>query len=502
MENKKLKNIFIDIFIFVFIALFCFSNIFSNSIGNLDEIWNYNFAKNICDGLVPYRDFNMVQMPLLSMICAICLKAFGNQLIVMRVLAVILMSLIFFVGYKILKLVTNDKIAKLILPVILVLFNDILCIDYNYAVLFIALVILYVELRHLNKLDEDDFLQYNFRYNFVIGLIAGLSVLCKQTTGIAISMACIGYKIFAIRKKDDIKLFFKIAFTRIFGVIIPLIIFAIYLLFNGAIEDFIDYTILGLSTFSNSIPYSNLLKNNVLKIFAIVVPIVLVVMFVRLFVKDTDKKLYVFFAYSISSFIVTFPICDKIHFLTGSLIAILAICYMLYDDFIVGSQYSKVFKLICYGAYSFTTIFLVLLLLFESVHSVNRDFIKVDKEKELNHFYYIPENVGLKDRIFEIDDYIMDNKRNGKNVYMLDAEAALYTIPLDIYNKDYDMFLKGNLGSKGEDGIIERIQKEENAVYLLKMDYLNWQNPNKVRDYIMSNLNYKGNISIFYIYEK
>jgi len=188
--------------------------------------------------------------------------------------------------------------------------------------------------------------------------------------------------------------------------------------------------------------------------------------------------------------------------LTGSLSAILAICYMLYDDFIVGSQYSKVFKLICYGAYSFTTIFLVLLLLFESVHSVNRDFIKVDKEKELNHFYYIPENVGLKDRIFEIDDYIMDNKRNGKNVYMLDAEAALYTIPLDIYNKDYDMFLKGNLGSKGEDGIIERIQKEENAVYLLKMDYLNWQNPNKVRDYIMSNLNYKGNISIFYIYEK
>ncbi len=502
MENKKLKNIFIDIFIFVFIALFCFSNIFLNSIGNLDEIWNYNFAKNICDGLVPYRDFNMVQMPLLSMICAICLKAFGNQLIVMRVLAVILMSLIFFVGYKILKLVTNDKMAKLILPVILVLFNDILCIDYNYAVLFIALVILYVELRHLNKLDEDDFLQYDFRYNFVIGLIAGLSVLCKQTTGIAISMACIGYNIFAIRKKDDIKWFFKIAFTRIFGVIIPLIIFVIYLLFNGAIEDFIDYTILGLSTFSNSIPYSNLLKNNVLKIFAIVVPIVLVVMFVRLFVKDTDKKLYVFFAYSISSFIVTFPICDKIHFLTGSLIAILAICYMLYDDFIVGSQYSKVFKLICYGAYSFTTIFLVLLLLFESVHSVNRDFIKVDKEKELNHFYYIPENVGLKDRIFEIDDYIMDNKRNGKNVYMLDAEAALYTIPLDIYNKDYDMFLKGNLGFKGEDGIIERIQKEENAVYLLKMDYLNWQNPNKVRDYIMSNLNYKGNISIFYIYEK
>lgn len=172
MDDKKLRNIFIDICLFAFIAMFCFSNIFSNSIGNLDEIWNYNFAKNISDGLVPYKDFNMVQMPLLSMICAIFLKMFGNQLIVMRVLALILMSLIFFVGYKILKLVTNDKIAKIALPVILVLFKDILCIDYNYAVLLIALVVLYRELKYLSKLAKDEFFKYDFKYNFIIGVIA------------------------------------------------------------------------------------------------------------------------------------------------------------------------------------------------------------------------------------------------------------------------------------------------------------------------------------------
>lgn len=171
MEDKKLKNIFVDICIFVFIAIFCISNIFSNSIGNLDEIWNYNFAKNICDGLVPYKDFNMVQMPLLSMISAICLKVFGNQLIVMRILAVILMTLIFFMAYKVLNLVTNDKIAKFILPVILVLFKDILCIDYNYAVLFIAIVALYMELKYLSKLTKDEFFKYDFKYNFIIGLI-------------------------------------------------------------------------------------------------------------------------------------------------------------------------------------------------------------------------------------------------------------------------------------------------------------------------------------------
>ena len=78
----------------------------------------------------------------------------------------------------------------------------------------------------------------------------------------------------------------------------------------------------------------------------------------------------------------------------------------------------------------------------------------------------------------------------------------MYMIPLNRYNKDYDLFTKGNLGAKGEDGIIDRIKNEENAIYLVKKDNINWQNPDNVRKYIMNNLNHIGNISIFYIYEK
>ena len=77
-------------------------------------------------------------------------------------------------------------------------------------------------------------------------------------------------------------------------------------------------------------------------------------------------------------------------------------------------------------------------------------------------------------------------------------------INLDIYNKDYDMFNKGNLGSKGEKGIIERIQTEENAIYLIRKDGIerNWQNPEEVRKYIKDYLNKTGQISMFDIYEK
>lgn len=496
MKNKTFKVK--DILIFSFIVIVCFSNIFSNTIGNLDELWNYNFARNIHDGLVPYRDFNIVQMPLLSMICAIALKIFGNQLIIMRFLAVGLMSLMFFISYKILKLVTNERIADFILIGLLVLYKDILCIDYNYAVLLIALILLYIELKNV----KESFLEYDFKYNFVLGLIAGLAILCKQTTGIAVSMACIGYKIFAIRNKDDIKIFLKIAFARLLGVIVPVIIFMIYLVMNNAVKDFVDYTILGLKTFSNKIPYTSLFHDKLLFLIAIIVPVVLLLMFEMLFRKKYNAKIYVFFAYAISSFVVTFPISDKIHFLTGSLITILAGIYIIFDKFIYNREYSKMFKVISYSIYSFASIFLILIILFSSVKNINEKYIKISKEKELAHFINIPESLGLKSRIFEIDKYILENEDQGKKVYILDAEAVIYTIPLDIYNKDYDMFLKGNLGGKGEKGIIDRISKEENCVYLIKKDYLNWQNPNEVREYIINNLRLIDEVSIFYVFEK
>ena len=62
------------------------------------------------------------------------------------------------------------------------------------------------------------------------------------------------------------------------------------------------------------------------------------------------------------------------------------------------------------------------------------------------------------------------------------------------------MFLKGNLGSKGEDGIIERIDTEENAIYLLKKSGLNWQNPGDVRNYIIDNLEYSEDVLCFWTF--
>ena len=88
----------------------------------------------------------------------------------------------------------------------------------------------------------------------------------------------------------------------------------------------------------------------------------------------------------------------------------------------------------------------------------------------------------------------------------MDSNAVLYMIPLDRYNKDYDLFAKGNLGSGGEEKQINKIKdRAENDVkyLILNKNYkLNWQTPTKVLDYVRENFVKTGTIGIYDIYER
>ena len=72
---------------------------------DLDEIWNFNVARCITNGLVPYRDISMVSTPLLGFLLAIPIKIFGQQLFVERVVSIIMSVGIFVSVYKILRLI-------------------------------------------------------------------------------------------------------------------------------------------------------------------------------------------------------------------------------------------------------------------------------------------------------------------------------------------------------------------------------------------------------------
>ena len=66
--KEKTKARLIDIAVFGIAILLFLATVLTRNLANLDEIWNFNFARNIANGLIPYKDFNMLQTPLLPFI--------------------------------------------------------------------------------------------------------------------------------------------------------------------------------------------------------------------------------------------------------------------------------------------------------------------------------------------------------------------------------------------------------------------------------------------------
>ena len=217
------------------------------------------------------------------------------------------------------------------------------------------------------------------------------------------------------------------------------------------------------------------------------------------------KNILTILIYSVSIIIVMYPISDKIHFLIGSFIALIGITYQIC---LLGKIiYKKIKYTKKYKTYKITTLLIqVTILAGIAIYGINNmyNYIKTEKNERIAHYKSIEINENLVNRIDEIDAYISEQENNGKKVYILDAEAAIYMIPINKYNKDYDMFLKGNIGKDGEQGQIEKIQKRnENELYLIRNSNLksNWQTPLDVVNYIRENLENIGEVSIYEIYK-
>lgn len=546
--KEKSKRLICNISIFLIIALAIAVVVIPKAIGNLDELWNFNFANNVENGLVPYRDFNMVQTPLLPMVNAIFLAIFGNELIVMRILACLLCAGVLFTFYKILNLLKANKgISLFVVMALFYMLKDYFCMDYNFAVLFVTLIIIYIELRrnlynkeNINAIEIGDAIESlntnkncsqsstnketkennktdlknnklnNWKTDLILGILAGICIMLKQSTGAIVTIALLGYNLLLVRSKEELTKYLKSTGIKILGVLIPVAIIFIYLAINGAVDDFWDYCIAGIKTFTNKIPYSRLLDNEKLyiKILSIVAPITFMGTFLYSVFKR-NKTFLIISSLSIASFSAVYPIADEVHFLIGILPTGIIICVIL--DFLIKAIVRGISKLInkISNREKYINIWLEYFLIFmvigltawygyKSISNIKDYFANC--KNDVKHFANIVITDYTYQKIQAMDYFI---KSQDKPVYILDAEAALYQIPLDIYYKDYDMFLIGNIGSKGEEGQIEKLQKDTNKIVIIKSDgvSLNWQNPNKVREYIKQNMDYKYSILYFDIYE-
>ncbi len=495
MKNKNVK-IKDDILMLLLFWMIAFAIIINRYLNNLDEVWVFNTARNIANGLLPYRDFNLVTTPGLPILCGMFLKIFGTEMIVMRILASIISALIIFYIYKILDILEVKKDYIIItLAMFFILFVEYFCIDYNFAILLIALIILKIELK--NYKNTENFFEFNVKREILLGILAGISITMKQTTGICFAIVFIGYKILAVRNKDNLKQFAKICLTRTLGVIIPVIILIVYLAHNEIIGDFIDYTILGIKEFKNSIPYYNLFKGD-FKLLAVIVPLGIIFSFYKS-IKEKNMILTILFAYSISTIIVVYPISDDIHFLIGGTIGIITVVYMvkllINKYFYETVNNEKILNFI-----EIITIIIISFMLVISLYKIIGYLENCDNYK-LQNFKYIPVYDDMEESIKRVDDYILNQEQE---VYILDARAGIYMIPINRYNKNYDMFLIGNIGSKGSNGVIADLKSKDNVKILLlnNEQNLNWQTPLDVIKYVKENYNKTDEIEIFDVYEK
>lgn len=143
--KKKIKK---DLFIIIALLVILSAIILPKELNDLDEMWNYNSARNIADGKLPYKDFSIIIPPFFPNLCAIFLSLFGNEIIVMRFLAVILCTGILYMTYKVLeKMAVNTQINCILVISLMYLFKEHFRVDYNFLVLFNILAIMYLELR-------------------------------------------------------------------------------------------------------------------------------------------------------------------------------------------------------------------------------------------------------------------------------------------------------------------------------------------------------------------
>ena len=512
MNKKKIINILTQFSIFTLSLVVFLVARLANPATDLDEVWNYNTANAFAMGLIPYKQVSMITTPLLPMINSIFLKVVFNGIMTYRVLMGIVFALIVLFIYLIIKELSSKKLLSYICAFFIgTLLIKKFLLDYNYLFLLISLVITFLEIRDIRKNEN-----FNFNHNLCVGFLTGLAFLTKQTIGVLLIFVMI-FEVFIYMKKSgfDLKFnkFIKLIGVRILGMMVPIIIFLIYLGVTGAFNDFINYAIKGVREFSNNVPYYRLFDSNdkvvsIISRLFIIVYIPLFITFILESIKNNKLKdelinIYVLAFCSIPVIAIIYPISDDFHLMAASIYALIIIAYLLIlvlkkiDGFIKIDIFYK--KLLLIGI-----LFIIILISFKNLIIERNINVKENVLVPFKHYegIYVPEY--LSKRISDVTDKVRAYSNSGRESIIVDAEAAIYDIVLNRYKKNYDMLLIGNIGENGVEKIINEIKDSHNVYYFVKNPQyaLNWQLPEDIGDYIRNNLKYHETVSVFDVYYK
>lgn len=231
-----------------YIIFFCLTIcVFLKPYGNSDELWNYNFAKGIANGLKPYTDISMIQTPLSAYLSSLFLVVFGKGLFSYRIAGAVLMLITASVFYRLCLITSKSKTLAFVSTSFLFALHYLMWIyNYNYLTVLIVPIVMNLFCRE----------RENGR---LIALIIGLLPLIKQNTGaillVGFYIVCV-IEIFVEKKKKK-----GVSINCLIS-IVPTFLYLFYLLLSGSFADFWEYAVLGIGQFTHRTSYFSLMFSN------------------------------------------------------------------------------------------------------------------------------------------------------------------------------------------------------------------------------------------------
>ena len=447
MAKRSSSAVFI-VFLLVIIAL----KVFLFRFGNLDEIWHYNLCRGITSGAVPYRDINLIGMPLYYFVCSLPLLLV-KKFVVYRMAEILLIFSCALLSFVIVKAESGFGYAA-VSALITVLFTDIT--SYNNLLFFFVLLIYLVNKR-----------LPSFKRYFLLGVFTALCVWSRQTSGFIITIAETVYVIIEIRKKNTGKknfLFYLAGFGSIN------LAFLIYLLATSSFFEFWDYCFFGLLSYSNTLEH-----NDIWGIPMVVIVIALLIAEFFLLRKKDFLNTVSHILLTSALLTVVIPTVDMTHAAFAFFMSVFPLMA------IVKQNISKALKPVIGWA-------TVAVLLFTIARGMIPLFTGISFDPQCKELDYIPMS-GDESGFVSLMEKNQTYSEQGYNVVVLSSCSAIISIYSGSFNPPYDLFLVGSFGTTDPVDIIREELSKDNTIIVMPDDYNdeNWMNPDGIFEYVIEN---------------
>ena len=442
--KKNYHYFLLFIFIFLTYSFFKYLNNYE------DPINNYGFSYAITKGLLPYVDFNIISTPLYSFIMSMGLLIWNNYSMFL-----LEQSLLVTIMFYLLNKIYGKKSYIVLFSIACFSFLGINP-TYNYLVLFMMIVLLFLEEKYNDK-------------DYLIGIFIGLAILSKHTVGVLFILPSLIYYF-----KDKKKLL-----RRLLGLLIPCTTFLIYLFITKSFMKFIDLCVLGLFDFSknNSNPYTLWFYLSIILFISCLI--------ITIKNKKDIKNIYLLCGIS---FVI--PLFDFFHF------SIYIICISIQMlPFI--KKYDNYF-----GNLSFILSIFITLTFFVRTNDEWHPVLN----KKIKHFEYIYNFENCYLGALKNYDYL-DNNYDNSLVLSYGYVNMMYDISRDKDIDYFDALFYGNYGYDGSRKMINRIKKRKDIYIIVdKRSYLTYSKNSQfdkiIVNYVMDNYVIVDETDDFLIYYK